>query len=79
MKILIIALSLLCSLPNYLFSQKYEKDFRNLIHQKLGGQKEVTVSGGRVDILTDEYAIEVDFAKKWKESISGSIKIPSTQ
>lgn len=27
----------------------------------------------RVDCLTDEYAIEVDFAKKWAESIGQSL------
>ena len=27
----------------------------------------------RVDCLTDEYAIEVDFAKKWAESVGQSL------
>lgn len=31
------------------------------------------VHGGRVDILTDELAIEVDWAPKWKESIGQAL------
>jgi len=31
---------------------------------------EVTVKNGRIDCVTDRYAIEVDFANKWKECIS---------
>ncbi len=73
MKILIVILSLICSFSNHLFAQKYEKDYINLIHQHFGGQKEVTVKGGRIDILTDQYAIEIDFANKWKESIGQSL------
>ncbi|MEX2173071.1 MAG: hypothetical protein WD872_01830 [Pirellulaceae bacterium] len=35
----------------------------------LGGQTEVSVEGGRIDILTDNYAIEVDRLEKWHEAI----------
>lgn len=35
---------------------------------------EYVVSGGsRVDCLTDEYAVEVDFARKWTEAIGQSL------
>lgn len=51
------------------FSQNYEADFVKIIVDKIGGKTEVPVQSGRVDILTDEYAIEVDFANKWKQSI----------
>ena len=44
-----------------------------IIHQYLGGKKEVKVQNGRIDILNDEYAIEVDFAKKWKEAIGQTL------
>ena len=50
-----------------------ESFYMHIIHQYLGGEKEVKVQNGRIDILNDEYAIEVDFAKKWKEAIGQSI------
>jgi len=67
----IILLFMVLTLPCY--SQHYEKEFVNLIHQELGGEKEKTVYGGRVDIVTDEYAIEVEFASKWKHSIGQAL------
>lgn len=33
------------------------------------GRLEVTVPGGRIDCLTDRYAVEFDFAPKWKDCI----------
>jgi len=33
-------------------------------------QTEKTVTGGRIDCLTDRYAIEMDYAHKWKECIA---------
>jgi len=33
------------------------------------GQAEVSVSNGRVDVLTSDLAIEVDFVAKWHEGI----------
>lgn len=51
------------------FSQNYEADFVKIIVDKIGGKTEVPVQSGRVDILTDEYAIEVEHANKWKQSI----------
>lgn len=42
--------------------------------QNLGGKLEVTLTDRtRVDCLTNEYAIEVDFAKKWAESVGQSL------
>ena len=35
----------------------------------LSGQTEAPVEGGRVDVLTEHYAIEVDRLEKWHESI----------
>ena len=48
----------------------YQKAFAEVI----GGEREVVLSDRtRVDIVTDEYAIEVDFAEKWAESIGQSL------
>lgn len=41
--------------------------------QQLGGQTEVSVKNGRVDIVTDEYAIEVEWANNWKHSIGQAL------
>ena len=38
------------------------------------GQAEVTVEFGRVDVLTDRYAIEVDRLANWKEGVGQAIQ-----
>lgn len=39
----------------------------------LGGKTEVTIDGVRVDCITDEYAIEYDFADKWYNGFSQAL------
>jgi hypothetical protein len=39
----------------------------------MGGEMEVSVPGGRVDILTDTFAVEIEFAHKWKNAIGQSL------
>lgn len=58
-----------------LFSQvKYaESDYAYYIKSLIGGETEVSVEGGRVDLLTDEYAFEIERAPKWKESIGQAL------
>lgn len=49
----------------------YEKDY---VNKHCTGQIEyVLPDKTRIDCLTDEYAIEFDFAKKWAESIGQSL------
>jgi hypothetical protein len=38
-----------------------------------GGRTEVSMTGGRADIVDDNYAIEVEFANKWKDAIGQSL------
>ena len=56
-----------------LFKQResyYQKKFAEIIK----GQTEfVLTDQARVDIITDTFAIEVDFAEKWAESIGQSL------
>ena len=52
---------------------RYEYEYQAVIHQQVGGQREYRVQNGIVDILTDDYAIEVEFASKWKESIGQAL------
>jgi spore coat polysaccharide biosynthesis predicted glycosyltransferase SpsG len=54
--------------------KKNEKYYQSKMCQELGGRMEyVLYDKSRVDCLTDEYAIEVDFAKKWAESIGQAL------
>jgi hypothetical protein len=47
-----------------------EKHYQDIFAAEIGGRTEVTAGDGtRCDILTDSYAIEVDFARKWGEAI----------
>ncbi len=51
-----------------------ERAIVKAIQSDLGGEMEhVNPDRSRVDLLTDEYAIEVDYARKWKESIGQSL------
>ena len=51
-----------------------EKHYQDIFAAEVGGRTEVTAGdGSRCDILTDSYAIEVDFARKWGEAIGQSL------
>ena len=51
-----------------------EKYYQTLLCERLDGVMEKSLPDRtRVDCLTTEYAIEVDFAKKWAESIGQSL------
>ncbi len=73
--ILILLFSLLlmgCS--THAKKKYYEKHYQTLLCDELGGEMEYVLQDRtRVDCLTDEYAIEVDFAKKWAEGIGQSL------
>ena len=52
----------------------HEVDYQRVLCEELDGEMEyVLADKTRVDCLTDTYAIEVDFAKKWAESIGQSL------
>lgn len=54
--------------------KKNEKYYQTKMCQELGGKMEyVLPDKTRIDCLTDEYAIEVDFSKKWAEAIGQSL------
>lgn len=51
-----------------------EKYYQTKLCDELGGVMEQSLlDRTRIDCLTDEYAIEVDFAKKWAESVGQSL------
>jgi hypothetical protein len=76
----IIVLLSVCALLLVIYSPKKEPIVRNeryyqiQLCDELGGAVEVVLPDKtRVDCLTDEYAIEVDWAKKWAEGIGQSL------
>ena len=59
-----------------MFSQTKQKEsyYQHEFAVKMDGQTEVRLSNGtRADIVTDKYAIEVDFGAKWAEAIGQSL------
>ena len=71
---IIIFLSLLLLLVSSIQAQGVtESSFLPAIQQRLGGSTEVRCYGGRADLVNDTYAIEVEFAHKWKNSIGQSL------
>jgi len=70
-KILFIIILLLSVLQ--LNAQKTEREYSIIVNCAMNGVGEVSVKSGRVDVLTKEYAIEIDFARKWKESIGQAL------
>ena len=51
-----------------------EKHYQKVYAEQVGGQVEVTApDGSRCDILTEDLAIEADFADKWAEAIGQSL------
>lgn len=61
----------ICS--NAQLTKQVEKYYQDLFAEVVKGQKEIVLKDdSRVDIVTDTFAIEVDFADKWAESIGQS-------
>jgi len=84
MKRMVICLSLVFSISLFLIScsqekknsvaKKNEKFYQVQMCNRLKGEIEVVLHDKtRVDCLTDKYAIEVDWAKKWAEGVGQSI------
>jgi len=44
-----------------------EKYWVESFRQKINGRSEVPIENGKVDIVTDSYAIKVDYFHKWQE------------
>lgn len=60
-----------CSTSQVKHNEKY---YQTKLCDKLNGKMEYVLRDRtRVDCLTDDYAIEVDFAKKWAESVGQSL------
>lgn len=52
----------------------HEKDYQRYWCKKHNGELEYLLSDGtRVDCLTTEYAVEVEYAKKWAEAVGQAL------
>jgi len=47
--------------------------YQQSVAKALQGKMEAPVENGRVDVLTDTYVIEVEFAAKWKQALGQSL------
>lgn len=55
-------------------TKMYEKDYQKIFCNNLNGKIEhVLIDKSRIDCLTSDYAIEIDYGKKWAESIGQSL------
>ncbi|MEC8243470.1 MAG: hypothetical protein VX038_01350 [Verrucomicrobiota bacterium] len=69
-KLLVLALAF----PFIGFSSHREKCYQNFFAKRINGTTEVLMPDNtRCDILTENLAIEVDFAPKWAEAIGQSL------
>lgn len=50
-----------------------ESLWRDALSRHWNGQVEQRVEGGRVDVVTDRYAIEVEFPHKWHEGLGQAL------
>jgi hypothetical protein len=63
-----------CAAPSQGAHRFKEKDYQNAWCAEMRGKAEVILDDKtRVDCLTDEYAIEVDYARKWAEAVGQSL------
>jgi len=50
-----------------------EKEISDYIQSLIGGEREVSVRSGRIDLVHNDVAFEIDWANKWKESIGQAL------
>jgi len=64
------------STPAYSKHLYHEQDYQNYFCTEVvegETEKYLEDNSGRIDCLTDQYAIEVDFASKWAEAIGQAL------
>ena len=65
---------ILFSISMFSQTKQNEKYYQDKFAKIVNGETEVRLDDGtRADIVTDKYAIEVDFGAKWAESIGQSL------
>lgn len=74
MKIISILLLSFLVIPVSAKHLHYESVYQNAYCNSINGKTEVELKDfTRVDCLTDEYAIEIDFGKKWGECVGQAL------
>lgn len=74
MRTISIILILLNSFCTYGQVSNYsEKEISDYIQSLIGGEREVSVKSGRIDLVHNSVAFEIDWANKWKESIGQAL------
>jgi len=71
--ILVIILSLSSTFCIGQIKNYSESQLADYIQTLLGGEREYSFNGGRVDLVVDSLAIEIEWAKNWQESIGQSL------
>lgn len=64
---------LIPTIPLHVSVDAHESQWTTALAKAIGGKTEVGVEFGRADVLTESYAIEVDFLPKWKEGIGQAL------
>ena len=73
-KILLMIALILFSVSMFSQTKQRESYYQHEFAVKMDGRTEVRLMNGtRADIVTDKYAIEVDFGAKWAEAIGQSL------
>ena len=73
-KILVLIALVLFTVSAFSQTKQRESYYQHEFAVAIGGQTEVRLMDGtRADIVTDKYAIEVDFGAKWAEAIGQSL------
>jgi len=71
---IILLLSMLALIAGCAHKPLHERDYQHWWCKKHGGEREYLLPDNtRVDCLTKEYAVEVEYAAKWAESIGQSL------
>lgn len=71
---MIKSLSLIIALTLPAFAAEHpERWYQERVAEALKGKMEVHVPDGRVDVVTETHAIEVEFSSKWKNSLGQAL------
>jgi hypothetical protein len=64
---------LIPSIPLRVPTDGNEHQWTTALSETIRGKPEVSVQFGRADVLTENYAVEVDFLPKWKEGLGQAL------
>lgn len=71
--LIVIFFFLISQISNAQITKHSEKEIANYIQHLIGGEREVSVTSGRIDLVCGERAFEIEWANKWKEAIGQSL------